>query len=134
MTTYDELFTQFITISQTDNFNIPTDTQKQYDLIHTSIRKFNSKLKDNLTWDDTTETVSRILTDEEILIIAHYLKLIFTENQLLYYITLWKPFAKELGQVTYKAQVDSLKEVIKSEKEEIEQLTISETTDYISEG
>jgi hypothetical protein len=133
LTSYDEFFTQFITISQTDNFNIPNDIEKQYDLIHTAVRKFNSKLKDNLVCDDLMEEVNRDLDDEKILIIAHYLRLTFLENQLIYYVTLWKPFAKELGQVTYKTQVDSLKELIKNEKEEIEELTISGTTNY-SEG
>jgi len=124
-TTYDQIFTTFLSESETDNFNIPNDPVKIKDLIHTSILHFNNRLRDELVYDDVTETVNRELNNDELLILAHLLRLIFLKNKLTYFTTLFQPFQKDIGLKNYSDTVRLLKEMIKEEDDYISMLIIN---------
>lgn len=131
MTTYDEIFTEFISITKTDPFNIPTLTPKIHDLIHSAIRHYNNRMRDTLSYNDTAETVDRILNDDELIIIAHYLRFSFLENQLINFTTIWQPFEKDIGLKNYGSQAKSLEVLIDNEKIEIESLINNTQTDFM---
>lgn len=128
-TTYDDIYTQFITNCPTDDINLPNTDEKRYTAIKSAIKYFNNRLGLSVVCDDATETVNREFSDSELLISSHYLRLSFLEGQLIHLTTTWQPFQKELGIRNYTEASRNLKELISNEKDTIEQLYISNFTD-----
>lgn len=131
MTTYDDIYTEFITKCQTDTINLPSTTDKIYDTIHSAIRHFNSRLRDTLSWDDLSESVDRDLSNDELILLAHFLRLSFLENQLISFSTIWQPFQSDIGLRNYQSQVKSLESLVTMEKDLIESLIDKTQEDYL---
>lgn len=131
MTTYDDVFTEFMTITKTDSINIPTEEEKIYDLIHNAVHLFNNRLRDNLGYDDENEIFSRELNHDELVILANFLKLVFLENQLIYFTTLFQPFTKEVGLRNYQSQVKSLEFLIQQQAKKIDELINNTQIDFM---
>lgn len=131
ITSYDEIYTEFITNCKTDDINLPNTTEKIYDAIRSAVKHFNVRLGDNLKCDDLSESVDRELGDFEILLLAHYLRLTFLKNQLTYSTSLWQPFARDIGLKNYQSQVKSLEFLIEDEKNTIERLIMNNQEDFL---
>ena len=80
MTTYDELYELFITNCRTDGLSLPRTEDQKYNAIKNAVMLFNNRLRDNLVCDDSTETISRELNDDEKLVVAHYIRLTLLKN------------------------------------------------------
>ena len=131
MTTYDDVYTEFMTITKTDPINIPTDQDKIYDAIHNAVHMFNNRMRDNLQYDDSTELFDRELNHDELVILANFLKLIFLENQLTYFTTLFQPFAKDVGLRNYQSQIKSLEFLIQQQNKRIDELINNTQVDFM---
>jgi hypothetical protein len=131
MTSYDIIWTTFLENCKVDDIDLPQTDDKMYEAIKNAVLHFNNRLRDTLQCDDTNEQVSRDLTDDDLLILAHYIRYIFLKNQHTYFINLWQPFQKEIGLKNYKTQVDSLEMSMKMEKGEIEELIMNKADDYL---
>ena len=131
MTTYDDVYTEFMSITNTDPINIPTDQQKIYDAIHNAVHMFNNRLRDNLKYDDANEEFDRDLNEDELVILANFLKLTFLENQLTYFTTLFQPFAKDVGLRNYQSQVKSLEFLIEQQNKKIDELIRNTQVDFM---
>jgi hypothetical protein len=131
MTTYDEIWSEFLTNCKTSDINLPNTDEKRYSMIKSAIRHYNNRLNDTLKCDDTAETVNRQLTDNELIIIAHYIRLSFFENELINFTTIWTPFTKEIGVRTIKEQMSALSSLVTMENNLIEDLILNSSTDYL---
>ena len=97
MTTYDEIWTEFITINKTENINLPNSDAKIYNVIHSAVKHYNARMVTTITCSDTTETISVTLEDWKLILLAHYIRLAFCENQLIDFSTTWQPLQKDIG-------------------------------------
>jgi hypothetical protein len=130
LTTYDDIYTEFITNCKTDDINLPQLDEQKYNAIRSAVRHYNNKTGDNLKCDDNLEEVSKELNDNQLIIVAHYLRLAFLENQLIEFATVWQPFAKEVGLKNYADQTKRLETLIGKEEDKIEDI-ITNADDYI---
>lgn len=121
-TSYDTIFTKFIGINKTESINIPTNESKIYEMITNAVDSANNRMRTNYTYDNTEEVVNEVLDIDTILIIAHFIKLNFLENSLTYYVTLMKPFTKEIGLLHYNADVKALESLIANENSRIDEI------------
>ncbi|ETT49346.1 hypothetical protein BSK66_26740 [Paenibacillus odorifer] len=124
-TTYDEIYTEFITNTKTDNINLPKTNTQMYNSIHSAIRHYNVRLRDDLSFNDESETVDRTLNNDELILISHYLRLSFLENQWIEYTTTWNPFEKDIGIKNYQSQNKAMQSLVELEKKEIEAIIFS---------
>jgi len=131
MTTYDDIYTEFLTKCKTDSINLPSNEMQIYDAIHSAIRHFNNRLRDDLGWDDQSEIVDRELNNDELTILAHFLRLSFLENQHISFTTLWQPFQSDIGLRNYQSQVKSLESLIAYENKVIDGLINNMQVDYL---
>lgn len=131
MTSYDIIYGEFIENCSTDDINLPDTNEKKYNAIHSAIKKYNTRQNDSLEYNDLLEEVNRDLKDGEILILSHFLRLSFLENQLIHLSSTYSPFQKEIGIKNYQEASRNFKEMIQSEKNTIEQIIISTTDDYM---
>lgn len=131
MTNYDEIWDEFLTNCKTSDINLPNTDEKKYNMIKSAIRHYNNRMNDILKYNDIAETVDRILTDNQLIIIAHYIRLSFFENQLIDFTTVYNPFSKEIGLKNIQAQTSALRELVAAENGVIENLILYSATDYI---
>lgn len=131
LTTYDSIFTQFMSINKTDPFNIPESDEGKYDMIHNAVFHFNNRLRDTLQYDDSSESVDRELSTDEIVILTRFMRLTFLENQLTEFSTLYQPFAADMGLRNYQAQVKSLQALVDNENTKIERVIDNMQVDFL---
>jgi len=133
ITTYDDIWAEFLVINSTENINLPQTENQIHDIIHSAIKHFNNKMYENdgLDFNDEKETLNRKITDSEQITIAHILRYYFLQNCLTYYTSLFKPFTKEIGLQHYKADVKSIEDAMDREEKKINELIFNVSEDYL---
>ncbi|MBG9776195.1 hypothetical protein [Brevibacillus laterosporus] len=130
-TTYDEIYTTFINRCKVDDLELPKNDEQIYNFIHGAIMDYNNRLQENLDWDDTSEAVSQNLKTDDILLIAHYLRLTFLKNQLIYFTNLLQPFSRDFGIKNYQAQIRSFDSLVAAEEKKIENIIQNRADDFL---
>jgi hypothetical protein len=131
MTSYDQIWTSFLTNCKASDIDLPQLPAQIYEAIHNAIRHFNNRLRDTLAWDDVLEIVNRELSGDHLLILSHYLRLIFLINQKTYFEGLWQPFAKDVGLRNFGTQLRSLETSVQEQRQTIEDLIMNATEDFL---
>jgi len=127
-TTYEDIYQKFLSIGFYNNAFLPSTDPKIYEFIRAGLNHFNVRMiAEDEAWeeiigDDNTESVNRDLTDNEILIIAHYLLLSYYEQALTYTATVLIPFSKEIGTKNVGNQLVSMRDLIANQRKIIAQL------------
>lgn len=130
-TSYDTIYTTFLNNCKVSDIDLPQTTDKIYEAIHNAIRHFNNRLRDELQWDDAIETVSRELSNDDLLVLSHYIRLIFLKNQKTYFENLWQPFQKDVGLKNFSTQLRSLESSIIDQEKFIDQLIMNSMEDFL---
>lgn len=119
-TKYDEVYQLFIDNVWVEGIDLPQTPEQIYNTIHNAVKLYNNRLRDSVTCDDTNEQFDRQLNDDQMLIMAHYLRLTLLKNNRTYKNAIFDTFTKEVGYKNIKAQLDSLDEEIKNEEKTID--------------
>lgn len=121
-TTYDDIYQLFKTNCNAEGLMMPRTTEQQYDVIKNAVMLYNNRLRDDLKCDDEFEVISRILNDDEQLIIAHFMRLTLLKNMRTYKNSIFTTFTQEIGVRNVNAQLNSLKDEIEQEENTIDML------------
>lgn len=131
MTTYDELWSTFLSKCKMSNLDLPQTDGEIHRTIQNSILSYNNKLQTDLSGDNVSETLNKELDGDELLILAHYIRLSILENQLIYFTNTWQPFAKDVSLKNFKSQLKSLEKLVENEEEKIKLLIMNTEEDYL---
>jgi hypothetical protein len=131
MTTYDIIWTKFFTICKIDNFNLPQTNEGIYNMIQNGVALYNNRLRDSLECTNETETVNRELNNDELLLVANFIKLSYLENEKNYFIDVWQPFAKDIQIHNYQATLKGKQEAVYTQEAEIDKLILNMQEDYM---
>ena len=130
-TSYDTIWTTFLENSEMPDNELPKESEQIYPKIQNAILLFNNRMRTNVKCDDVTETIDIEMTGDQLVILAHYIKLVFLKNKKLYRETLLNPFQKEIGFKDYTAQINSLRASVTEQEKFIEGLIINQTEDFL---
>jgi hypothetical protein len=130
-TTYDQIWEAFLENCKTTDFDLPQTDEGIYKKIKNGVMHFNNKLRTEVECDDLTETLSEELDNDHLLILAHFIRLIFLINQKTYFENLWQPFQKDVGLKNFSSQIKSLESSVESEKHEIDMLIRNMEVDFL---
>lgn len=122
LTTYDDIYTLFITNCNSESLMLPNTTEKQYDAIRNAVILYNNRMRDNIVCDDDIESVDRELNHDEQLVIAHFIRLTILKNTRTYKNSIFTTFTQEIGVRNINAQLSSLRDEIKDEEDTIDML------------
>lgn len=111
-TTYDTVYTNFITNTKMESIDLPQTNQGKYDLIRNAVMLYNNRFRTSITCDDLTETLSITLTDDALLIVGQYMRITCLRNSLTYKNSIFNTFTKEIGVKFIDAQVNKLENEI----------------------
>lgn len=131
MTTYDDLYETFMSINKTDDFNLPQTDEKRYAFIQSAVKKYNNRMREKITCNDSLEMLSEELDEDRLLVMIHCMKYIFLDNELTYFSTIFSPFTKEVGINNYSSQLKAKQEKVKLEEEEIGAVIRNMRTDFM---
>lgn len=133
VTNYDTIWETFRDISGLDDELLPFDEQGIYIEIHNAVRKYNIKTDDSeekLTYEDSTETISRFLDDNRLELLALFIKQNILESKLEFFEQVYQYDLKEIKSKFFKDQVSTRQSTIaKVENEISERLSYMDTHD-----
>lgn len=131
LTSYDEIYVKFLSICKTEDINLPKDDKKIYEFIKSAVDLYNNRLRSNIICNDETETLNQKLDSDGLIILANFLRLVFLENELTYFTTIWQPFSKDLGLRNYQSQVKAQESLISNQVYRIDELIKNTATDFM---
>jgi hypothetical protein len=131
VTTYDQIWTTFLNNCKVSDIDLPQTNEKIYETIHNAILHFNNRLRENVKYDDASEVLDRDLSDDHLLILAHYIRLIFLKNQKTYFESVWQPFQGDIGLRNFSTQLKSLENSVQEQEKLIERLILNTEEDYL---
>lgn len=131
MTTYDELYEVYVVNCRTDSLSTPITDEQIYGAIKNAVLLYNNRLRDDIECDDDLESFNRKLSGDEMLIIAHYIRLTVLKNNRTFKNSIFTTFTKEIGVRNIGAQLNSLKDEIEKEEHTIKMLIFNMTDESI---
>lgn len=131
MYTYDQVWTQFLLNYKADNEDLPSDGIRIKEFINNAIMLMNNRLRITMVGDDVNELIVGMVNDDELILLAHYIRLVFLINEKTYYEKLWQPFATDVGLKDFSTQLRSLDSSVKQQKEFIDHVIFNMTEDFL---
>lgn len=130
-TTYDQIWQTFLNNCKASDLDIPSTPEKIYEAIRNAVMHTNNRLRTEIEADDITEQVNVELDNDELLILAHYIRYFFLLNQKTYFEQLWQPFASDISLKNFSAQLKSLDGAVDKEQHTIDMLIRNMSEDYL---
>lgn len=131
MTSYDTVWKTFLNNYKVPDGDLPKTDEKMYEHIRNAVLHFNNRMRVNASCDDTLEVVVNIDSEDDLLILAHYIKLVFLKNDKKYYESLWQPFSSDVGLRNFGTQLTSLKTSVQEQEDFIEQAIFNAMEDFL---
>ncbi|MFS1518504.1 hypothetical protein V1503_18885 [Bacillus sp. SCS-151] len=131
MTTYDQIWSTFLNNCKVSDIDLPQYPEKIYEVIQNGAMYFNNRLRLDLICDNDSESVSHDLGNDQLLIMANFIRLLFLKNQKTYFESLWQPFQKDVGQKNFSTQLKSLESSISDQERTIERLIMNMEEDFL---
>lgn len=129
--TYDELWATFLSNYKVNDADLPNTDEAIYSDIKNAVRFYNNRMRTKLTLDNDYEVINGAESDDEVLIIAHYLRLVFLINEKTLYESLYQPISPDVGIRNYNTQVNSLENSISRQEEYIEKFILNTREDFL---
>lgn len=130
-TTYDKLWSTFLNNCKISDVELPKTDEKIYEHIQNALLHFNNRMRTKLAGDDITETLNEELSGDYLLILAHFIRLVFLINQKTYFENTWQPFANDLGVKYYGTQLQSLRNSVETQQLSIERMIMFQEEDFL---
>lgn len=124
MITYDEVWSCFLDNYKINKKDIPTNQQEIYNDIRNAVRHYNIRIKavGGSTGEclEGSETIMGIENNDlNILILAHYLKLIHLKNSYDLLANTWQVMGADIGVKNFRTQLISLENSVKAQEDKI---------------
>lgn len=131
MFTYDQIWETFLENYKVDDADLPQSNEDIYKDIYNAVLLFNNRMRTKCKCDDLTEVVEGLESEDDLLILCHYIKLVFLSNELNYYESLWQPFSSDVGLKNFNSQLKSLKSSVERQDKLIDNYIINAMEDFI---
>ncbi|HBA03761.1 MAG TPA: hypothetical protein DCW51_07340 [Clostridium sp.] len=137
MTTYDEIWECFLTNTKVNKSLIPTNEAIIYQWINNAKNLYNNKIKQYqndfsypVECNNDLEMLNMTLTNDELLIFANYIRLVFLKNEKTAFVSKYGVFQKEFGINNYNAQANAKDLEVKEQEAFINELIINALDDW----
>ena len=131
MTTYDEIWQAFLNNCKVSDIELPNSDDKRYEYIRNALMYFNNRMRTKYVGDDIGESLNDQLSEDHLLILANYIRLIFLINQKTFYENTWQPFASDIGVKYFGTQLKSLETSVNTQNATIDRLIMYTEEDFL---
>lgn len=130
MITFNEIWTTFLENYTVEEIDLP-HPDRIPEVIKNALRLLNNRMRTNAVCDFASETVNGLTTDDELILLAHYIKLVQLINSKVFYEKLYNPFSADVGVRNFKTQLDSLNNSIKEQEDLIDRIIYNSMEDFL---
>jgi hypothetical protein len=131
LTSYDQVWETFLNNCKVSDIDLPQTPEQIIAQLKNAVMHFNNKFRTNIECYDELEELSEELDNDYLLILAHYIRLIFLRNQKTFFEALWQPFSKDVGLKNFGTQLKSLEVSIKEQERTIDNLVANMEDDFL---
>lgn len=133
-TEFDTLWKAFLANCKVEDISLPKSEAKIKEAIKNAIMHYTNRMRIEVEIDYVEETIrieGKKLNNDQLLIIAHYIRYFFLLNEQTYIQHMWQPFQKDIGLKNLATQISSMKDTIQIEKDTIEKLIFNAEEDFL---
>ena len=131
MLTYDDIWTTFLDNYKGDDIDIPQDEEVIYRHIKNAVILFNNKLRREAICDDELEQIEGVESNDDKIILANYIRLVFLKHTRDFYEKLLQGFEGDVGFKNFTAQLVSIRESIKEQELKISELIFNSRETFL---
>lgn len=132
MIAYDSIWETFLNNYKAEDIDLPSENEQIYQAIGNAVMFYNNRLRTLGICDDAIEMVTGLENNHDtLLLIAHYIKLVFLNNDLTFYEKLWQPLSSDVGLKNFRNQLSSLASSIKAQEVLIEKFIFNAMEDFL---
>lgn len=131
MLTYDDIWETFLDNYKVNDEDIPSEISIIYNDIRNAVMYYNNRMRTKFKCNDALETIEGAETEDERLIIAHYLKLAFLNNDLVLYTSLYQPISPDVGVRNYSHQMLNLQKLVDKQIADIDRFILYTREDFL---
>ena len=132
MISYDLIWETFLNNYKAQDIDLPKEDEQKYQYITNAVLLLNNRLRLTAICDNQNENVNGIeVSPDLLLLLAHYIKLIFLRNDLTFYEKLWQPLSSDVGLKNFSTQLKSLSSSIEEQTKLIEQFIFNSMEDFL---
>ena len=129
--TYDDVWTTFLDNYKADDIDIPQDEELIYRHIRNAVLLFNNRMRTDSVCDDDGEIIEGVSTNDEMLIIAQYIRLTLLRHTRDFYEKLLQGFEGDVGFKNFAAQLVSVRESIKEQERLINEFIFNTRENFL---
>lgn len=113
MLSYDKIWSTFLNNYKTEDWDVPQEDDERYKYIGNAVIMYNNKFRTKYVADNNLECVVGLSTDDDLLILAMYIKSTFLENTRIYYERLLQGYDGDVGFKNFSSILVSIRESIR---------------------
>ena len=129
--TYDDVWSTFLDNYKVNDEDLPQHEQTIYNDIRNAVMMYNNRLRTCLQCNDASETIEGATTQDERLLIAHFLKLVYLNNEKVLYESLYQPISPDVGVRNYSSQMNALETSIEKQEDYVEKFIFNTQVDFL---
>lgn len=131
MLTYDSIWSTFLDDYKVNDADLPQTDERIYQDINNAVRKINNRLRLKLFCNNDIEAVEGTSCNDHLILIAQYIRLIYLNNALVLYTSLYQPISPDVGIKNYSSQMVNLRQAILNQESDIEDYIFNMREDFL---
>ncbi len=130
MLSYDNIWESFLENYEVEDVDLP-HPDRIPSVIQNALRLFNNRMRTKAVCNNASEMVEGLSGEDDLILLAHYIKLVQLINSKVLYEKLYNPFAADVGVRNFKTQLDSLNNSVKEQEKLIDEIIFNAMEDFI---
>src|SRR5690606_35292649 len=131
MLLYEEIWMTFLDNYKVNDYDLPTNEERIYNDIKNAVRHFNNRMRTKLVCDNDSLSVEGSDSEDDLHIIAQYIRLIYLQNQKVLLQSLYQPISQDVGIKNYTSQMNAIQNSILNCKTDIEEFIFNTRESFL---
>lgn len=120
MLTYDSIWMAFLDNYKVNDYDLPTSEERIYNDIRNAVRQYNNRMQAKLKCNDDIESVEGTSCEDDMHLIAQYIRLTYLNNQKVLLQSLYQPISQDVGIKNYTSQLNAIQNTITNAEDDID--------------
>lgn len=130
MLSFDCVWETFLENYRVEDVDLPHPDQIP-SVIQNALRFLNNRMRTKAICNFASETVEGLSGEDDLILLAHYIKLVQLINSKVFYEKLYNPFSADVGVRNFKTQLDSLNNSVKEQEKLIDEIIFNAMEDFL---
>lgn len=130
MISFDIIWETFLENYRVEDVDLPHPEQIP-SVIQNALMRLNNRMRTKAICNHASEMVEDLSGEDNLILLAHYIKLVQLVNSKVFYEKLYNPFSADVGVRNFKTQLDSLNNSIKEQEKLIDEIIFNAMEDFL---